>query len=88
MGNDFLTKLLAQIFETFKMKNPKLAALVILLLLSLQYVATQGSVLGLFMLPEWLAGGIDLVSRILAALVGSSTFHFLSAAQQDKKQFG
>jgi hypothetical protein len=86
MKNDLLTRLLAGLFETFKTKNPKLAALIILLLGAVQYVANQGGVLGVFSLPEWLASGLDVVSWILAALVGSSTFNFLSPEAKARRE--
>lgn len=86
MNTDFLTRLLAGIFETFKTKNPKLAALILLLLSVVQYVAEQGSAFGLFLLPDWLAQGLSIVSWVLTALVGTSTFAYLGPEGQAKRK--
>lgn len=79
--NDFMTKILAQLFDSFKMRNPKLAALVVVLLVTIIKFADQGTALGLFVLPEWAAEGVQWVSTVLLAIVGSRTTRYLGDAQ-------
>lgn len=80
---DFITSLLAKLFSTFKAKNPKAAAAIILALLSVVYFAQQGTFLGVFVLPEWSAGPLQWIANILVALQGSETWQYL---QSDNKR--
>ena len=82
--NDFLTKILAQFFDSFKLKNPKLAALLIVALATIIKFAEEGTALGLFVLPEWAADGVQWVSTLLLAIVGSRTARYLEPAKQSK----
>lgn len=76
--NDFITKLLAQLFDSFKQKNPKVAAIIILTLVTLVNFAEQGTMLGLLDLPQWAAEAVKWVSLVLLGLMGSRTTQILS----------
>jgi hypothetical protein len=76
---DFMTKILAQLFDSFKAKNPKVAAIIILVLGAFLWAAQNG-------LGE--VSGVDFgkamewVVFVLAALQGSRTSQIL---HQDKE---
>lgn len=76
--NDFLTKFLAGLFDKFKLDNPKAAAFVLLVLGLLMYFATQGTLLGLFTLPQWASQLIVWVSAVVGALTGSRTSRYMA----------
>lgn len=80
---DFITQLLAKLFETFKTKNPKAAAAILILVGTILYFASQGTLLGLFVLPTWAAQVITWISGFILAVTGSSTYNYLPPA--DKK---
>jgi len=77
---DFITNILAQLFDSFKAKNPKIAAIILFVLGAVIYAANNG-------LPELI--GVDLskvvewVAFVLAALTGSRTTSFLK--ENEKK---
>lgn len=83
--NDFITKYLAELLEKFKLKNPKVYAVVIVLLLAAIYFAQQGTAFGLFTLSPAVASIVQWVSVILGMLFSSSTFQFLSPTSQAKR---
>lgn len=71
--NDFLTSLLANLWDKFKVKNAKLATLIVLFLGTLVYFADQGTLLGIFDLPDWAAVAIQWVGTFLGFITGSRT---------------
>ena len=71
--NDFLTSLLANLWDKFKVKNAKLATLIVLFLGTLVYFADQGTLLGVFDLPVWAASAIQWVGTFLGFITGSRT---------------
>lgn len=71
---DFLTQLLAKLFSTFKTKNPKLAAIILLVLGTFVYVADNG--LG-DIIGKDLSQVVKWVSIALAALTGAHTSEIL-----------
>lgn len=79
---DFITRYLAEILEKFKLKNPKVYAVVVVVLMAAVYFAQQGSFFGLFTLSPVVASVIEWVSIILAGLFSTSTFPFLSPTSQ------
>lgn len=79
---DFLTKFLAGLFEAFKQKSPKTAAILLLVLVTLVGFADQGTLVGLLTLPAWLADAVEWLGLLLASLIGSQTYQYLPA---DKK---
>lgn len=83
--NDVITRFLAELLEKFKLKNPKVYAVVIVLLMAAVFVAQQGSVFGLFTLSPAVASVITWLSLILAGLFSTSTFPFLSPASKARR---
>lgn len=83
--NEFITRFLAELLEKFKLQNPKVYAIVVVVLMVGIYFAQQGSFLGLFTLSPVVASVIEWVSIILTGLFSSSTFGFLSASSQAKR---
>ena len=81
MKNDYLTDLLARLFDRFKIANPKGAAAVLVLLGTVLYVSEQGSLFGLFSIPDWLGSILTWVAFIFAAVTGSRTTRYLSAGK-------
>ena len=69
----FLTGLLVNLWDKFKAKNAKVATLIVLALGTIVYFADQGSLLGIFTLPEWAASAIQWLGTFLLALQGSRT---------------
>lgn len=82
---DFLTQLLAQLFNAFKAKSPKVAAIILLVLGTLVGFADQGTLLGLLTLPVWLAAGVKWVGILLGYLTGSQTWQYLTGANTKSK---
>lgn len=83
--NDIITGFLAELLEKFKLKNPKVYAVVVVVLLTAVYVAQQGTVFGLFTLSPAVSGIITWISVILAALFSSQTFAYLKPTSQAKR---
>lgn len=75
---DFLIKFLAQIFNSFKLKNPAVAAAILFGLGVILNGATQGTYYGLFTLPEWANEVVRYVTMFLMAVTGSQTFQHLT----------
>lgn len=69
----FITGLLVNLWDKFKAKNAKVATLIVLALGTLVYFADKGTLLGLFVLPEWAASAIQWLGTFLLALQGSRT---------------
>ena len=67
---DFITNILAQLFDSFKAKNPKIAAIIILTLGGFLYLTQNG--LG-EMIGVNFAKVVEWVIFVLAALQGSRT---------------
>lgn len=74
---DFFADLLARLFETFRLKNPIVAGVVLLILGAFVHTAHQGTALGLFALPEWAAGAVQFISTVLLALTGGGSVQAL-----------
>lgn len=80
--NEFITKFLAEFLERFKTSNPKTFAVSALVVLTLTYSAQQGTLLGLYTLPEAVAAFIKWVGPFVGTVISTSTFNFLSARSQ------
>lgn len=76
---DFLIKFLAQLFSSFKLKNPAVAAGILFGLGVLLNGASQGTYYGLFTLPEWGNEAVKYVTMFLLAVTGSQTFQYTNA---------
>lgn len=83
---DFLTTILAQLFEKFKAGNPKVAALVLLALFTLVEAAHRGALLGLFPDNATLAEAVRLVGAFLLAVTGSRTVQFLPGQLRSERE--
>lgn len=83
--NDWLTELLAGLIDTFKIKNPKVFAIIALVLLSINFTTDQGAILGVFDVPEAVAYWIDKATTLLGVLLGAHTFNFLPSKAQDAR---
>ena len=77
-----LNQIIAKILENFRQKNPKLYAVLFVVLLTAIYFAQQGTLFGLFKLPDLIAKAVSWVSIILGFLSSSQVFNFLPPAQQ------
>lgn len=71
---DFITKILANLFDSFKAKNPKVAALIIFILGVILYMFQNG--LGQFVGAD-LTKVAEWIIFALAALQGSRTTYLL-----------
>ena len=80
--NDFITRFLAELLEKFKLKNPKVYAVVVVLLMVAIYFAEQGTAFGIFTVSPLVADIIQWASVILGMLFSSQTFPFLSPTSQ------
>lgn len=65
-----ITQFIAALFEKFRIQNPTLAAVVLLVLSTITATAIQGDVLGLIHLDGILGEVVKWVSLTLTALVG------------------
>lgn len=78
---DFLTQILAKLFDSFKANNPKVAAIIIFVLGVFLYAAQNG-------LPELAGMDMDKIVQwivfILAALQGSRTTGILNGEPPKK----
>lgn len=77
MKLDFLITIFAQIFAKFKQKNPAVAGIIALVLMAVIYTANQGTLLGVFTIPEWASQVLTGISTLLLAVNGSSTSAYL-----------
>lgn len=86
MNTDFLTVLLASLFERFKMKNPKTAAILLLVFLLIVYFAQQGTLLGVLTIPKWASDAIGFVAALLAAVTSTRTTAYLDRPEQMQRE--
>ena len=77
MKFDFLVTIFASVFAKFKQKNPVVAGFIALFLMVVIYTASQGTLLGVFSIPEWAAEILQGLSTVLLAVNGSSTSAYL-----------
>ncbi len=79
---NFIIKILAGFFETFKMKNPVVASIILVASSAAVLTAQSGELYGLFALPEWAKAIVQGVGIFLTAVTGSQTFRYLPASKQ------
>lgn len=84
--NEFLTKLLVQLWDKFKAKNAKVATIIVVLLGGLLYIVDSGVVNGLIQLPEWATSAIKFIATFLLAVQGSRTTADLQQLQSKEEQ--
>ena len=70
---DAITQFLASLFNAFRLKNPTVAAVVLLVLSTVTYTAMKGDVLGLFHLDGLLKWVVETLSLTLTVLVGGGS---------------
>ena len=75
---DFITKLLAQLLDSFKAKNPMVFGIITLVLVTVQYVVLQGSELGVFAVSEFIEKVLQWITFALALLTNMGTFNILN----------
>lgn len=80
---DFLVRWIASLFEAFKLKNPVIAGVLLLILSAIIHTASQGTVLGLFTLPSWASDVIQYISLFFLSVTGSQTYRYLPAKVQE-----
>lgn len=73
----FIIPILAKLWDTFKAKNPAVAAIIALVLGTIIYFAEQNTVLGVIPVSPVVANIVQIVSTVWLALNGSRTFNFL-----------
>jgi len=76
--NSFIIGLILKLWDTFKIKNPKVAALVMIALGAIVYFANQGTLLGLITLPPWAAGAVQFIATLLGFLSAPHTENALA----------
>lgn len=84
--NEFLTKMLVQLWDKFKAKNAKVATIIVVLLGGLLYVVDNGALNGLIQLPEWATGVIKFIATFLLAVQGSRTTADLQEINKEDNQ--
>lgn len=82
---DFLIKFLAQVFSSFKLKNPAVAAIVLVVLATVQAAANNASFFGVVTLPEWAAEVLRYITTFLLAVTGSQTYQYLQTDKNTAK---
>lgn len=70
---DAITQFLASLFNAFRLKNPTVAAVVLLVLSTITATAMQGDVLGLIHLDGIAKQIVQWVSLTLTAIVGGGS---------------
>ena len=70
---DAVTQFLASLFNAFRLKNPTVAAVVLLVLSTITATAMQGDVLGLIHLDGIAKQIVQWVSLTLTAIVGGGS---------------
>ena len=76
--NEFLIGLILKVWDTFKIKNPKVAAALALFLGAVVYFATQGTLLGIFTLPSWASGLVQFLATLSGFLIAPHTENALA----------
>lgn len=82
---DLLTKLLAQVLDKFKAKNPKIFLIVQFALVVLQAALVELDASDILASDDWIAVVLKYVGYALMILVGSRTYTFV---KKDTSQGG
>jgi len=81
---DFLIKWLASLYETFKLKNPLVATVILVILGTAVNTVHNGELWGLFTLPDWGVTVVEYVGTFLMIVTGTQTFKYLPPEKQAK----
>jgi len=73
----FIIELLAKLFAAFKVKNPVVAGVILLVLGAIVHTTYQGETLGLFTLSPGLRSVVEIVGLLLTGITGSQTYQYL-----------
>lgn len=79
---DFIIQFIAKFFRNFRVKNPLVASIVLLLLATGSYTAAQGSLYGLFALPEWAGTVLSYVGLFLTAVTAPEVYPTLAKTKE------
>lgn len=79
---EFFAQFIAKFFKNFRIKNPVVGSVVLLLLSGLSYTAAQGTVYGLYTLPSWASPVLTFVSLFLTAVTAPEVYPTLAKTAQ------
>ena len=82
--NNLIIGLILKVWDTFKIKNPKIAAVALLALGAIVYFANQGTLLGIFELPSWASGVVQFLGTLLGFLMAPHTENALAEMRNKK----
>ena len=85
---DLVTKLLAQILDKFKAKNPKIFLIVQFALVAVQGVLVELDASDILPSDDWIAVVLKYVGYALMILVGSRTYSFVNVKTNGNSQGG
>lgn len=85
---EIINKILATIFEKFKLKSPIAATIVLLLLGTINYALKSIIDSGIDVFPVWIPKVLEIVSFIVVGLTGSSTYNYLNPPKIGKNKDG
>lgn len=74
---DFLIKFLAQVFASFRIKNPVVASAVLFGLGLIVNGTASGEFYGLFTLPAWASEAVRYIGLFVMAVTGSEVWQYL-----------
>jgi chromate transport protein ChrA len=81
---DFIIRFLANFFASFKIKNPAVAAVVLVVLASAVATVENGMLYGVIPVSGWLQEVIKYVGIFLTAVTGSQTWQYLETGDKKK----
>lgn len=83
---EFLQQLLAGFLDRFKTNNPVVFAIVAVVLLTINYAASNAIEWGLLdpTTSPWITNAIDILTQILIVITGTRTVKFMSGPAQLK----
>ena len=79
---DFIIKWLASFFAAFKLKNPAVAAVVLMVLSTAVATVQSGQLYGIIPVSGWLQEVINYVALFLLAVTGSQTWQYQDATDR------
>jgi hypothetical protein len=83
--NEFLTGLLVQFWNKFKVKNAKVATAILVIVGGIVWFANQGTLAGIITLPEWAASFITYLGSVYLLLMSPHTSSDMAALQGSKE---
>lgn len=80
--NDIFITFFANVFAAFKQKNPAIAGVLALIALTVVGFAENGTLLGVFSLPDWAASAVKIIGALFLAVNGAHTTEILSKRKE------